>query len=53
MKQGTGEAVGLTIDELADEELSAVSAGAIYMNYGDVKGEVTADSHEKWIELNS
>jgi type VI secretion system secreted protein Hcp len=25
----------------------------IYMNYNDIKGDVTADGHDKWIELNS
>jgi len=25
----------------------------IYMKYGDIKGDVTSESHEKWIELNS
>src|SRR3954470_24619216 len=26
---------------------------AIYMEYTGIKGDVTADKHEKWIELNS
>ncbi len=26
---------------------------AIYMKFGDVKGEVTEDKHKGWIELNS
>lgn len=25
----------------------------IYMNYNDIKGDVTADGHDKWIEVNS
>jgi type VI secretion system secreted protein Hcp len=25
----------------------------IYMNYNDIPGDVTAEGHEKWIELNS
>jgi type VI secretion system secreted protein Hcp len=25
----------------------------IYMQYGDIKGEVTAKGHEKWVEVNS
>ena len=25
----------------------------IYMNYNDIKGDATAEGHEKWIELNS
>lgn len=25
----------------------------IYMNYNDIPGDVTAEKHEKWIELNS
>jgi len=26
---------------------------SIYMNYNDIPGDVTAEGHEKWIELNS
>lgn len=48
----TSEDVELTIDELSDEELSAVSAGAIYMKYGDIAGTVTTDGFARWIELN-
>ncbi len=37
--------------ELTDKELETVSGGAIYMKYGDIKGDVTREGPEKWIEL--
>jgi hypothetical protein len=48
MNHDTSEDVELTIDELTDEELSAVSAGAIYIKYNDIPGEVTTT--HLWIE---
>jgi hypothetical protein len=38
------------VTELADEELAAVSAGAIFMKYDNTKGEVIPDDHRSWIE---
>ena len=37
--------------ELTEEELKKVSGGAIYMDYGGVKGEVTTSGHKDWIEI--
>ena len=26
--------------------------GGLYMNFGDIKGDVTEENHARWIELN-
>jgi len=45
--------VELSTEELANEEMSTVSGGGIYLKYGDIKGDTTSAGHEKWIEVNS
>ena len=37
--------------ELTEEELKRVSGGAIYLKYGDVKGQTTTNGFKDWIEL--
>src|SRR5262249_10434514 len=41
---------GLSPNAVSDEGACAVS---IYMNYNNIKGDVTADGHAGWIELHS
>ncbi len=41
------------VELLTDEELAAVSAGAIYMNFDDTKGEASTNDFKQWIELRS
>ncbi len=41
------------VEVLTDEELAAVSAGALYMNFDEIKGEVTTNGFKDWIELQS
>ena len=38
------------VEALTDEELDAVSAGAVYMKLDEVKGEVTTNGFKDWIE---
>ncbi len=38
---------------LTEGELHETSGGAVYMKYGDIKGESTEDRHKDWIEVLS
>ncbi len=38
---------------LAEGELREAAGGAVYLKYGDIKGEPTEDRHKDWIELLS
>ena len=49
----TTELDELNPGELNLEELGKVSGGGIYMKYEDIKGDVTSNGHENWIELRS
>ena len=39
--------------QLSDKEADGASGGAIYLKYGDIQGESTSGSTDKWIELTS
>jgi type VI protein secretion system component Hcp len=39
--------------KVSKEEMKSIKGGALFINFGDIKGESTDDKHEKWIEIDS
>jgi bacteriocin-like protein len=37
--------------ELTDEELSKVSGGKAFANFGDIKGESVTQDHKDWVMI--
>jgi hypothetical protein len=38
-------------NELTQEELGKVSAGALFLKFGDIKGECTDKDHKDWVTI--
>jgi hypothetical protein len=39
-------------NDLTQEELGKVSAGATFLNFGDIKGESTDKDHKDWVMIS-